>query len=229
MKHFIAAASLVLAFSLNVHAQSVEIDDSNAANSQGQQTGKQKAGQYFQTRKAQAPAPAPKMDPALAPHYLAIHIGTFFSDQSYNWGEHDIKSDGGFGSGPGKFNGGVTYRMGEWVNSMDLSVRVEYTSYAFGESSARKLSFSPMITFPDAASRFPLYFGAGAGLGLFLQQVRSRSPLSLDWQVVLGVRFLDVFQNVGFMVESGIKNHAMLFSDGQYNGVFLNVGTVFAF
>lgn len=233
MKRLIAVASIILAFSVNGFAQSVEVDDSNAANPPGTTsgTGKDKAKQYFQTRKGNAaPAAAQAQDSGAAPHYLAVHLGTFFSDQSYNWGDRDQKSGGGFGSGPGKMNFGVTYRLGEWVNSMDFNIRVEYTSYSIAESgSARKLSFAPLITFPDATSRFPLYFGAGAGVGLFMQQVHGRSPVSLDWQVVAGVRFLDVFPRIGFMVETGLKNHIMLLSDGQYNGVFLNAGAVFAF
>lgn len=229
MKPMIAILSMILVVSLNGYAQSVEINESGATTGPSSgETGREKAQQYFQSRKAAAPAPAQAA--GATPHYLAVHMGTFFSDQSYNWGYEDIKSDGGWGSGAGKFNGGVTYRFGEWVNSMDLSLRMEYTSYDLGDAgSARKISFSPLITFPDASSRFPLYFGGGAGLGLYVQQARNRSPVSFDWQVLAGVRFLDVIGKVGFMVETGLKSHIFMLSQGQYNGVYLNVGTVFAF
>ena len=228
MKQMITFLSLILAFSINAAAQSVEIDESGTSAPQTE-TGKEKATQYFQQRKSTAPvAPAPAA--GATPHYMAVHVGTFFSDQSYNWGFEDIRSDAGWGSGAGKVNFGVTYRMGEWVHSMDLNLRMEYTSYDLGDAgSARKLSFSPVITFPDAASRFPLYFGGGAGLGFLVQQVRGRSPISFDWQVLAGVRFLDVIGKVGFMVETGLKNHLLIMSQGQYNGVYLNVGSVFAF
>lgn len=129
----------------------------------------------------------------------------------------------------GKLNAGVTYRVGEWVNSMDMNMRVEYTSYDLGVGSARKLSFSGLITFPDANSRFPLYFGAGAGAGFFIKQVNKESALAFDYQLVAGARFMNVIENVGFSFETGLKNHIHMLSDGQFNGVFVNLGTVFAF
>jgi cytoskeletal protein RodZ len=158
-----------------------------------------------------------------ANHYLAVHIGTFVSDDAYSWGSPSHQTN------VGKFNLGVTYRVGEWVNAADLNVRVDLSSYQLDEGRATKLSFLPVIIFPDASSRFPLYFGAGAGLGVFLNQIPGKSPLSLDYQVFLGARFFDLFENTGFFIESGLKNHFLLTSSGQYNGVFVAVGAVFTF
>jgi hypothetical protein len=86
-----------------------------------------------------------------------------------------------------------------------------------------------MIFFPDANSRFPLYFGGGAGLGVFFKQLENESALSFDYQLVAGARFFDLIDNFGLMIETGMKNHILLFSDGQFNGVFLTVGGVFNF
>jgi hypothetical protein len=222
MKHF--TALLLLVFALPAFAQQVEVNDSDAVNAPVQNDGgRDKAKQYFQTRKSNAPAAA--ADPSATPHLLALHFGGFFQGQSYKWGENDKQ-------GAGRFNGGVTYRMGEWVNSMDLSLRAEYTSYWWNDDKneyARKISFSPIITFPDSNSRFPLYFGAGPGIGLFMHQVADKSPVAFDWQIFGGVRVLNIFQQVGVMVEAGVKNSVLLFSEGQFNGVYINVGTVFAF
>jgi hypothetical protein len=124
---------------------------------------------------------------------------------------------------------GVTYRVGEWVNSMDLGFRAEYTTYHVDNKSAAKLSFMPVITFPDAAARFPLYFGAGLGLGIFTTQLDGESALSLDYSLFLGTRFFDIFRNVGFFLEFGLKNHLFLTSDGQFNGVFVAMGPAFTF
>jgi len=220
----ILAAWLLLVLSVPALAQSVEVNDSDDDAPPVQappSTGKDKAKQYFQSRKSQSADHSTGGVSGQAPHYLAVHMGTFFSDQVYNWSDT--------GNNIHNFNGGVTYRLGEWVNSMDFNIRVEYTSFAFNADSARALSISPMLTFPDASSRFPLYFGGGVGADLFTQQVHDRSPLGLVWQVVAGARFFDVFPNVGFMVETGMKNHVLLTSVGQFNGVFLNVGVVFAF
>lgn len=222
MRHF-SAAVLLLVMSFQAVAQSVEVNDSDEANPPVQAapgTGKDKAKQYFKTRKAEG-AVSSRGDGA-PPRYLALHVGTFFSDQSYKWGDGDQRNTG-------KLNAGVTYRIGEWVNSMDLAIRIEYTNYSFDNGSAKKLSFGPLVTFPDSNSHFPMYFGGGVGAGLFLQQLHDRSPLALDWQLIAGVRFLDVIENLGFMVETGLKNHVFLTGEGQFNGVFINVGTVFAF
>lgn len=203
-------------------AQAVEVNDDGS-------TGQEKASQYFRSRREAAndstgEASSGGSSAGATPHYLALHVGSFLQGQEYKWGE-------GGGRNAGRFNGGVTYRLGEWVNSTDFSIRMEYSTFNLGDSEgdARALSFTPMLTFPDANSRFPLYFGGGVGADMFIQQVHDRSALGLTWQVVAGARFMDVFQNVGFLVETGIKNHVLVLSEGQYNGVFLNVGAVFAF
>jgi hypothetical protein len=227
------AAWLIFALSIPAlaHAQSVEVNDSNEVPGQTQEspvTGKERANGYFKSRKNEAPrATAPTVG---APHVMSISMGGFFTGTHYKWGEGDSANNAG------RFNFGVTYRIGEWVNSMDLSLRMEYTSYGFNvpqgaddRNSAAKLSIGPLLTFPDASSKFPLYFGAGIGAGLFIQQVHDKSPVALDWQVIAGVRFMDVFQNLGFMLETGLKNHVLLGTEGQFNGVFVNVGTIFDF
>lgn len=157
-------------------------------------------------------------------HYLAIHFGGFISDKAYNWGNRDREND------IGDATIGLTYRIGEWRNSMDLAVRVDYQGYGLaGGGAPSKLSFMPLITFPDASSRFPLYFGVGIGLGIFTHNVNSESALSLDYQLLAGARFFEVFNNMGFFVEAGIKNHVLLLSDGQFNGTFIAAGPVFTF
>ena len=156
-------------------------------------------------------------------HFLAVHIGTYVSDTAYRWGSLDTQNN------VGKWTFGLTYKVGEWVNSMDLLMRVDLSSYTLNDGSATKISFLPLITFPDVASRFPLYFGVGAGLGVFAVQFDGKSPLSLDYEVVAGARFFDVFKNTGFFVEAGLKNHFLLLSEGQFNGTFVAVGSVFLF
>lgn len=156
-------------------------------------------------------------------HYLAMHFGFFLSDNAYKWGTPESQSNAG------RWNLGVTYRVGEWVNSMDLGIRVDIASYNLVDGNASKLSFLPVVMFPDATSKFPLYFGAGAGLGVFMKQLSNESALSLDYQLFGGVRFFEVIQSTGFFVEGGIKNHFLLLSDGQFNGTYFAVGSVFSF
>lgn len=220
MKSFLIA---LLMLSVQAYGQAVEVQDEPVRPEPTKPaTGKEAAGEYFKARKADTNARRVANDGGATPRYLAVHVGSFFTSQAYKWGEGDQDD-------PGKLNFGVTYRLGEWVNSMDFAFRFDYTNYEFDEGNARKLSFGGILTFPDANSRFPLYFGGGIGAGFFIKNIRKESALALDYQLIAGARFLDVFENVGFMVETGMKNHVHLLSDGQFNGVFINVGSVFAF
>lgn len=156
-------------------------------------------------------------------HYLAIHFGRYMGSQSYEWGKNGSESD----VGANTF--GVTYRIGEWYKSMDMAIRIDYSEFNVAGEKPTKLSLMPLYMFPDASSRFPLYFGAGAGLGIFFKQVDGKSAISLDYQLVAGARFFNVFENTGFFIETGIKNHLHLLSSGQMNGTFLSAGAVFTF
>jgi hypothetical protein len=156
-------------------------------------------------------------------HYLAVHVGWFANDNAYKWGSPDNQTN------VGRYNFGLTYRMGEWVNSMDLLVRFDVSRINLAEGGVTKFSFLPVITFPDATSRFPLYFGAGAGLGVFGNQIAGESGISLDYQFLAGARFFNIWGQTGLFVEGGVKNHLLLLSDGQFNGTFIATGLVFTF
>ena len=156
-------------------------------------------------------------------HYLAIHVGGYLGSDEWKWGSVDHGTD------VGQMTAGVTYRMGEWTNSMDLLFRGDFNSYNLVDGKALKLSLMPMISFPDATSRFPLYFAGGLGLGVYFQEIASYSQLSLDYQLVMGARVLNVIGSTGFFGEFGLKDHLNLLSAGQFNGTFLALGAVFAF
>lgn len=156
-------------------------------------------------------------------HYLAVHVGWFANDNAYKWGGFENQTN------VGRYNFGITYRMGEWVNSMDLLFRFDVARFNLAEGGVTKFSFLPVITFPDATSRFPLYFGAGAGLGVFGNQIAGESAVALDYQLMAGARFFNLWGTTGLFVEGGIKNHLFLLSDGQFNGTFIATGLVFTF
>lgn len=184
------------------------------------EVGREAAAKYFQNRN---PSQQPSSFGGSDDHYLMLHFGRYMSSQSYEWsrtGDHEDVGGNSFG---------LTYRVGEWYNSMDLHVRVDYTQFKLDDENVSKISFMPMITFPDAKSRFPLYFGMGVGMGIFMKQIDKKSALSLDYQLVMGARFFNVFESTGFFVEGGLKNHLHLLSSGQLNGAFLAGGLVFTF
>ena len=50
--------------------------------------------------------------------------------------------------------------------------------------------------------------------------------MSIDYQLVAGARFLNVIDNLGFFLEFGIQErHSEVFSEGQFNGLFIGAGT----
>lgn len=159
-------------------------------------------------------------------HYLALHFGKMMSSTAYEWGMPSKQTD------VGDFTAGITYRVGEWKNSMDLNLRFDFIQFKVdgsGEPKPLKMSILPLITFPDASSKFPLYFGFGAGPGVFFRQTDEEASLALDYQLIAGARFFDVFENAGFFIETGLKNHLQLWNSGQFNGTFLSAGAVFTF
>jgi hypothetical protein len=153
---------------------------------------------------------------------LSLHAGGYINSKSREWGKSGISERTGYQTL------GVTYKIGEWARSMDLSMRIDYLQYAFLQKNPIKLSVLPMFTFPDSASNFPLYFGGGLGAGVFLTQLEKESNLALDYQLIFGLRLLDIWGHSGFFIESGIKDHVHLLSDGQFTGQFLVAGAVFS-
>lgn len=233
MKNLVFILSLFLSISLLAPAafsQKVELSDdpeqvevSDAPSTKNQPTGKGAAQKFFSKGSSESSESSVSSSGA-DDHYLMFGLGSFINSKSYKWGPKRSDDD------PGEFNAGVTYRIGEWENSMDLMLRVEYQTYDVeATTDPEKMSIMPMIVFPDARSGFPVYIGAGLGLGVFFDQPDDESNLSIDYQIVLGGRMLNVFNTVGFFAETGLKNHIHLLSSGQFQGVFITVGSVFTF
>ncbi len=182
-----------------------------------QEVGREAAGTYFANGQRAAAAVTDQ------DHYLAIHAGQFMESTSWEWGQHERAEK------TGNYSVGVTYRVEKYTTLMDLNIRIEANEYNVVNEKPFKLSFMPVLTFPDVASKFPLYFGAGAGAGVFFRQVKDESFVSIDYQLLLGARFFDIYENAGFFIETGLKNHLLITSSGQFNGVFLSAGAVFTF
>lgn len=223
----VIALFVIMFLGLSVYGQKVEIQDVNKSQEvsepdafdQKPKTGKGAAQKYF----APDANATTEESTSSKEHYLMLGLSFYFDSDAYRWGPSHYED-------PSEWSLGVTYRFGEWLNSTDFLVRVEYQFFDLdGNENPQKLSFVPLIIFPDARSEFPLYFGLGAGLGLFTKQINDESHLSLDYQIFLGLRFFDLLQNTGFFVESGLKNHFHLLSSGQLNSVYLSFGSVFTF
>lgn len=152
---------------------------------------------------------------------LSLHVGGYLKSKAMQWGSQATSEQVGVQTM------GVTYKIGEWVRTMDLNLRIDYFQYEVDKEKPIKVSFLPLLTFPDAATDFPLYFGMGLGAGFFLKQMQRESNLSIDYQLVFGIRWTDLWNKSGFFIESGIKDHIHLLSDGQFTSQFLTAGAVF--
>ena len=181
----------------------------------GAQTGKKAADSYFLKRKK------PSKLRSAVDHYLSLHVGTFVNDKAYRWGSTRENL--------AHLTAGVSYRMGEWVGSMDLLLRADFITFDLVEKNVTKMSLMPIVTFPEANSQFPLYFGGGLGLGVFFNQIDGESPISLDYQLLMGVRLFELTGSTGFTFEWGMKNHIHLLSNGQHSGVFASLGMLSTF
>lgn len=180
--------------------------------------GRKAAAKYFERDAEVLRSPAQSSE-----NVLMLHLGRFVNSQAYQWKDSGKQED------VAKATYGVTYLFDQW-NSLDVNIRADFSEYLLsGNSRAVKLSLMPVWTFPRAETRFPLYFGFGAGLGVFFQQIENESNLSFDYQLLMGARFMDILESVGFFIEFGMKNHLHILSDGQLNGTAISAGAIFSF
>ncbi len=192
--------------------------------------GKRAAARYFQseTPTNEAEVANQRVASAIEPlssedHFLAFGFSSYVSSNAYKWGQSGKEEK------VGKWGVDMMYRLGEYSRVVDHGIRVSYNEFEATTKRASKLSLMYGLTLPDAGSQFPLYFGAAFGPGIFMTQLENESALSLDYQLYLGLRLFNVFENTGFYVEGGIKNHLQLTSDGQLNGTYISAGGVFTF
>lgn len=189
--------------------------------------GRSAAAKYFQ----QNPEEQSKNQRYVASHeaglsneerYLALGLSLFTKSESYNWGTINKAQD------VGKLGLDMTYRLDQ-SNYIDYALRVSYNEYEVQSQRANKISFMYAVTLPDASSKFPLYFGAAAGPGVFFTQLGNESVLTLDYLLYFGLRIFNLLDTTGFYIEGGMKNHIQLTSDGQLNGTYISAGAVFTF
>lgn len=221
--HLVIFAAIVI-FTLNAYS-AAPLVGKKAAAKYFQNRGVAQNSQGYEDSYQAQPNRYPSSIDSLSPqdHYLALGIGSYSSVSAYNWGNGSKQTD------IGKVGFDLTYRLTQDSSLYDEIVRISYNNFEPIGQKSSKMSFLYGITFPDAGSQFPLYFGIAAGPGIFFKQVDGESVLSLDYQLMLGLRLFNIFENTGFFVEGGLRNHLHITSDGQLNGTFISAGAVFTF
>ena len=154
--------------------------------------------------------------------HIALHLALFPESKSHQWGESpsSVKAIS---------NIGLTAYLDNLNSFVDQFIRVELTAYGVKDEHLNKVSFIPVFIFPDIASQFPLYLGAGMGASIFSQQIKNESIVALDYQLFTGIRLLSPKEPIGLFVEAGLKNHIHILSDGQLNSSYLSGGLVWSF
>jgi hypothetical protein len=200
----------------------------NENNSAVNNSGEVEARKYFKRRDPQAAQETKAQSSRSSSvsddeHYLALHLGSFISSDSYQWGQTAHAQN------VGRLNAGVTYRLDTFGSFADSAIRADFIGYELPDARPVQIALLPMLLFPEAGSKFPLYFGIGLGAGFFFNQAPTESFISFNYQLIAGARFFNVIENTGFFIEGGLKNNILLLSDGQFMGYFLSLGTVFTF
>ena len=125
---------------------------------------------------------------------------------------------------------GFSQRVKEFSTIGDLNLRIELHSVKLESQRSLRISVAPHFTLPDIRSGFPIYVGLGGGFGLFPRHILKKQPaLSLNVQMLIGMRFIDVYKNVGLMVELNLKMHTPFQDMKLYMELLTNAGLVFSF
>lgn len=161
-----------------------------------------------------------------ATNFNQRHLNFYFynsiKDRSYSWAvdKQNQLLD---------WNAGISYKWDNFGNFGDAIFKIKFSSFKIDKKSVFKNSLLLGVSFPDIDSGFPFYFGVGLGGSLFFNQVYSESIISVDYQTYVGLRFINIYQNLGSFIEWGLDNHFFLLSSGQYDNIYFAVGLSFVF
>ncbi len=186
---------------------------------QAADTGRSAALKYFSPnakRQASVRGPASSSSSSLqGDQILAVAVGSLINTKSYNWGDE---------STPG-WNVEAFY---QWAGSgvFGQGVHLEMQKFALADEELTKLSFLYSLTFPRRLS-FPVFIGVAAGPGYFLKQQENESHFAFDYKAYLGLRLNQAHSQ--YFVQSGVKNHVNVLSDGQFIGWFVSSGVAYTF
>lgn len=90
----------------------------------------------------------------------------------------------------------------------DVHLRASVVSTQMKRGKALFFELNPLILFPEQQTRFPLYLGLGLGLGFSpFYLVEGRSPFSLQAPFLFGLRFFNLYHNLGAGGEISLKVH----------------------
>ncbi|MCB0379169.1 MAG: hypothetical protein KDD33_11820 [Bdellovibrionales bacterium] len=183
------------------------------------QTGKKAAQKYF-VKKGEEGRSTASTSITSAGNYkglFTLSAGTLFASKSYNWAEQQS---------PTGWSLQLDYHRRLKSSFFATVYQLEMQKFQTSPREASKLSFLFGVTVPKNLE-FPVYIGVAAGPGIFLKQLAGESLLTLDYKGFVGLRYNQ--DHSQFFLESGVKNHVNVLSDGQLSSWFLASGVAYKF
>jgi len=182
---------------------------------QAASTGKSAAMKYFtKNSKRQSATQAPSV-PSGSGNLLGVAVGSLVSSKSYQWMGDDFTG----------WNIEAFYQRAT-SGYFGQGFHLEFQKFTSEEQDLSKISFLFSFTFPRRIS-FPVYLGVAGGPGFFLKQQEGESDFSFDYKAYLGLRLTE--KNSQYFLQSGVKNHVSVLSDGQFVGWFVSSGVAYKF
>lgn len=146
---------------------------------------------------------------------IAIGAGSLIQTKSYDWAGNDLKG--------WSLNASYQSLKSSYFNR---GYELEFQKISAGENQLSKLSFLLSFSFPKRLS-FPVYVGVAAGPGYFFKQTEGESEFTIDYKAYLGLRLNRSTSQ--YFLQSGVKNHVHVLSDGQFVGWFVSSGVAYKF
>ncbi len=180
-------------------------------------TGKSAAMKYF-SKKAKQPrlsSRAPASAAVTGQGLLGLAVGSLINSKSYGWVDEELTG----------WNMEVSYlRAGRGTFAQGF--HLELQKFGAQGQDLTKLAFLLSFNFPRRLS-FPVYIGVSAGPSFFLEQKDEESEFALDYKAYLGLRLNEAHSQ--YFIQSGVKNHVHVLSDGQFVGWFVSSGVAYKF
>ena len=152
--------------------------------------------------------------------HFTIHSGLSF------YRESTIKSFNPFST----FTLGFNQKIKEVSNVGDLNLQISIFSSQLATRRSTLLEITPQFSVPEIRAGFPLYVGVGAGVGFYPRHIVKKIPtLSVNSQFFIGLRFLDIYHNVGFSTELNLRVHSPFNELKVYLETLGQFGLIFRF
>ena len=114
-----------------------------------------------------------------------------------------------------------TQNIKEIFHFGDIQLRVSALSSQLEKKQRFSLELTPLLTVPEISVQFPFYLSMGLGAGVYpIFLIRQQSPLSLHASFLAGMRFLNLYHNLGLAAELNLKAHYPL----EFSEFYLQTG-----